>query len=129
MECFDCKCEIRGKALRADGVLFHRHHFRCEFCDQTIRRKFYTAESAGQRKKFMCSACKQARNHPKCDRCKKHVDETFIEADGRAFHLECVNCARCQQPFPGGEFVVYKEKKLDLGCFWATRLAEESTRV
>jgi hypothetical protein len=70
--------------------------------------------------------------------CNKAVEETYIMAQQKPYHLNCFLCERCHQPFPGrqsklifyferlgGEFYVHRDKAYDMDCYWGVRLADE----
>jgi uncharacterized CHY-type Zn-finger protein len=48
----------------------------------------------------------------RCDECYKAIKDKSVTAMNKKYHPECFVCAHCKKPFPGGKFVVHKDKPL-----------------
>ncbi|CAD5214074.1 unnamed protein product [Bursaphelenchus xylophilus] len=127
--CAQCKHKIEERtAVYANGKVYHTGHFRCSLCDLKIN-DYYVLEDENNLKSIICLHCQANNKSPKCNECKLAISETYVQAKGKPFHMDCLLCGRCRQPFPGGEFYELNGEFFDANCYWAARLRYETTKI
>lgn len=79
--------------------------------------------------KYMCESCAKAKYEadlPRCATCGQPV-ATGLKAEGKSYHSKCFVCSECRKPFPGGSYMLWKDRIVCESCAKALRGAAVTT--
>ncbi|MCP5052443.1 MAG: protein DA1 [bacterium] len=114
MKCRECKKEITGKYIKADGHVYHPQCFICAKCRKVIRGKYQD-----HRGKNYHPHCYNEITGLTCDKCGKLLEGSYAQRGKKKYHPDCVGyplCDVCGQPMKT-EYVYNKEGKYHEQCF------------
>ena len=77
--CYFCKQQIQGQRFRANGKLFHPHHFACHHC----KRNLINAPFRWEGEQPVCTGCVTA-FLPECAHCMQKIQGESVTALGQS---------------------------------------------
>ncbi|XP_065215240.1 actin-binding LIM protein 3-like isoform X3 [Planococcus citri] len=109
--CASCKKKCSGEVLRVQDKYFHIGCFKCKTCNNSLAQGGFFQKDNN----YYCKDDYQRLFGTKCAVCQEFVEGEVVSALGNTYHQKCFKCARCRQPFPGGEKVTYTGKEVLCG--------------
>eukprot|EP00994_Dinema_validum_P004306 NODE_2347_length_715_cov_78.064565_g1901_i0.p2 GENE.NODE_2347_length_715_cov_78.064565_g1901_i0~~NODE_2347_length_715_cov_78.064565_g1901_i0.p2 ORF type:complete len:125 (+),score=27.88 NODE_2347_length_715_cov_78.064565_g1901_i0:57-431(+) len=118
-ECATCAKEIEGKALKIEGVTYHKECFVCCECRKIIEDDYDIHEGTG----LPCHPdCKTVQRKTKvaaqdtCAVCGKDLEEGgHMLTEGKGYHKACFKCTKCGEVMSDG-FLFVKGSPFHMKC-------------
>eukprot|EP01091_Cochliopodium_minus_P014778 TRINITY_DN5076_c0_g1_i1.p1 TRINITY_DN5076_c0_g1~~TRINITY_DN5076_c0_g1_i1.p1 ORF type:complete len:151 (+),score=33.83 TRINITY_DN5076_c0_g1_i1:180-632(+) len=99
VECFRCKEEIYGMAIRVQGNIYHEKCYVCSFC----KKELNNLQAVEHRGLMYCKGCagdvsSSNKSKETCSNCEKAFEKSdqYYSANEKKFHPKCFVCYHCK---------------------------------
>lgn len=103
--CAGCRQPLSGTISRIGAKRYHHDCVKCSVCRTLLGDDFKTDEGL-----LYCVPDYRLKKGRFCYGCSKYLEDDVIKAMGQTWHPDCFRCTTCKAEFPGGSFVVLKDK-------------------
>ncbi|VDN01970.1 unnamed protein product [Thelazia callipaeda] len=100
--CEDCKQEIRGAYVLANGLSYCPNHFICS--NKSCGRKLLDIGFVEEKGRKYCEHCFETEIAPRCAKCKQPITADCLNALQQQWHPHCFVCTHCHNAFGNSAF-------------------------
>ncbi|EJD75456.1 hypothetical protein LOAG_17404 [Loa loa] len=100
--CEDCKQEIRGAYVLANGLAYCPDHFICS--NRACGRKLLDIGFVEENGHKYCERCFETEIAPRCAKCNQPITADCLNALQKQWHPHCFVCTHCHNPFGNSAF-------------------------
>ncbi|CAG9537620.1 unnamed protein product [Cercopithifilaria johnstoni] len=100
--CKDCRQEIRGAYVLANGLAYCPNHFICS--NKSCGRKLLDIGFVEEKGHKYCERCFETEIAPRCAKCNQPITADCLNALQKQWHPHCFVCAHCHNPFGNSAF-------------------------
>ncbi|VDK86412.1 unnamed protein product [Litomosoides sigmodontis] len=100
--CEDCRQEIRGAYVLANGLAYCPNHFICS--NKLCGRKLLDIGFVEEKGHKYCERCFETEIAPRCAKCGQPITADCLNALQKQWHPDCFVCAHCHNPFGNSAF-------------------------
>uniref|UniRef100_A0A915Q143 LIM zinc-binding domain-containing protein n=1 Tax=Setaria digitata TaxID=48799 RepID=A0A915Q143_9BILA len=100
--CEDCKQEIRGAYVLANGLTYCPDHFVCS--NKPCARRLLDIGFVEEKGRKYCERCFETQIAPHCAKCSQPITADCLNALQKQWHPHCFVCTHCHNPFGNSAF-------------------------
>ncbi|VBB31762.1 unnamed protein product [Acanthocheilonema viteae] len=100
--CEDCRQEIRGAYILANGLAYCPDHFVCS--NKSCGRKLLDIGFVEEKGHKYCERCFETEIAPRCAKCNQPITADCLNALQKQWHPHCFVCTHCCNPFGNSAF-------------------------
>jgi len=100
--CEQCKAQIRGPYVLAQGLAWCPEHFTC--ANSSCNRRLVDVGFVEDGGKKYCERCFEQLIAPRCNKCHTSITGDCLNALQQKWHPSCFVCHHCAKPFGNSAF-------------------------